>query len=381
MEKENIDNVVDTSQVATDSQEEANPLVDKITIQELLKHPNADTLFIVSPYGDGVNWAIVKDGNFKVGQKAIWIDSVNDPLVPVSNPLFAHMASSAKADGYARVKAIKLRGFKSRGLIIPMDDEWESLSNSEIQAILKVKKWEDPTIYNHKGASIKNGISTSGPTNLLPTSKYDVDNLPKNWKFIKNGETVYLTEKIHGANGCYGWLNHRDSAEAEPTLGFHVRSRTLWKKEPGEDGKGDSLWWDAAKYHNLSEKLAPYPGIVVWGEVYGQVQDLKYGLDHAEFIVFDVWDSNAKRWYTWPEVVAFCNMIGVNHVPVVATMTWNTEKGIPKEIIELSEGQTLLNNAKHVREGIVLRWDGDMGQREVLKLVGTGYLMRKHQPE
>ena len=383
MEKENISvEVADMNSVASeDNQSEANPLVDKIVIQDILKHPNADTLLIVSPYGDGVNWAIIKDGHFEVGQKAIWIDSVNDPLVPVANPMFAHMASSAKADGYARVKAIKLRGFKSRGLIIPMQNEWAELSNAEIQNILGIKKWEDPVLYSHKGGSIKNGLSIAGPNNLLPTTKYDVDNLPKNWKFIKNGETVYLTEKVHGANGCYGWLSHKTASDTGAKEEFFARSRTLWKKPPTEEGQSESLWWEAANYHNLPEKLQPYPGIVVWGEVYGQVQDLKYGLDHAEFIAFDVWDSNARRWYTWPEVVEFCKTIGINHVPVVATMTWNTERGIPKEIVELSEGKTLLNGANHVREGIVLRWDGDMGKREVLKLVGTGYLMRKHQPE
>jgi RNA ligase (TIGR02306 family) len=378
---------IENTEVEDDTLSESNPLLDIIVINEIIKHEGADTLSLISPYGDGVNWAIAKTGTFQVGQKAIWIDSVNDPLVPVSNPLFAHMAKSAKASGLARVKAMKLRGVKSRGLIIPFDAEWEGLTGNQIAKILGIEKYKDPAIYGFggSGGSFHTGNARSGPTHLLPTSKYDVEGLPKNWKMFKNGMKVVLTEKVHGANACFGYLPFEKQVSEDGTVSFKTeffaRSRTLWKRPPTEDGKNVSLWWDVAKYHDLETKLAPYPGIVLWGEAYGQVQDLKYNLDHAELIVFDVWDSNKNRWFTWNEVVEFCKTIGLNHVPVIAEVEWNSEKGIPKDIIDMSEGTTLLNEAKHVREGIVIRWDGDNGRRAILKLVGTGYLTRKSQPD
>jgi hypothetical protein len=52
---------------------------------------------------------------------------------------------------------------------------------------------------------------------------------------------------------------------------------------------------------------------------------------------------------------------------------------LSKEVISLSDGPTLLNNAGHTREGIVIRYDrppGDPFERVILKLVGNDYLTR-----
>jgi len=52
---------------------------------------------------------------------------------------------------------------------------------------------------------------------------------------------------------------------------------------------------------------------------------------------------------------------------------------LSKEVISLSDGPTLLNNAGHTREGIVIRYDrppGDPYERVILKLVGNDYLTR-----
>jgi len=85
---------------------DANPLAEVVTIQKVIKHPNADLLDLVSPDGSGVNFAVVKKGQFSEGDQGIWIDSVNDPMVPVSHPYFAHMQKMAKSDGYARIKTV-----------------------------------------------------------------------------------------------------------------------------------------------------------------------------------------------------------------------------------------------------------------------------------
>lgn len=218
---------------------DSNPLIEIITIDDVFKHPNADALDLVSPDGSNVNFAIVKRETFKKGDMALWLDSVNEPMVPVSNPLFAFLSKNAKSDGYAKIKAMKLRGIMSRGLIIPFDPEFTGKTNKEIAEILKIHKYEPKLGSNRPGGSFRSGFAVSGPTNLLPCVKYDVDSLNKNWKQIPNGTRIWVTEKIHGANSSYGWLDFNGE------LKFWVRSRTLLKKnqivEPLEVCGGMSL--------------------------------------------------------------------------------------------------------------------------------------------
>ena len=145
------------------------------------------------------------------------------------------------------------------------------------------------------------------------------------------------------------------------------------------------MWWDVAEKFNLKEKLKSKPGYLLYGEVYGQVQDLKYGVEEgAEFRAFDCWNSNSKTWLTFAELVNFCNELDIPMVPILSETTWNTEKGIPSEIISLSEGSSHIPGANHVREGIVIRGDYpieispglQLNEKISYKLVGTGYLTR-----
>lgn len=68
------------------------------------------------------------------------------------------------------------------------------------------------------------------------------------------GEPVRVIERIHGANG------HRCFVDGQMFTG----SRTEWKKE------------------------ASVPGLDVYGEVYGRVQDLRYGRPGVRILVFDL---------------------------------------------------------------------------------------------
>jgi len=377
MSEENFESLEETSF------SDANPLCEVIVVNGVYKHNNAHSLDLISPDGSNVNFAIASSGQFSTGDKALWLDSVNEPMVPVSNPLFAILAKNAK-NGYARIKAIRLRGEMSRGLLVSYDNAWDGLSNKEICDLLEIKKYV-PT-NNHisrSGGRFIPGDSCRGPHHLLGSQKYDVESLLRNWKSIPNGTDVYITEKIHGANASYGWL------EFEGKLDFWARSRTLFKKRP-EPGNYGGLWWDTAIRESLEEKLKPYPGIVLLGEVFGQVQDLKYGISDSKFAAFECWDSNEKRYYSWPELVAFCNKINVKTVPLIAQIKWNSDGGVPSEIKDLAEGDSMWEGASNIREGFVLRatvestvTDYVSGNQKTIsknliyKMVGNSYLTRK----
>ena len=90
-----------------------------IEIKEVRPHDNAERLEIV-PIG---GWqAVVKKGQFKLGDRAIYIQP--DYTVPTARPEFAFLAKEGRSRH--RLKAIRLRGVLSYGLLIsvPEDTRW-----------------------------------------------------------------------------------------------------------------------------------------------------------------------------------------------------------------------------------------------------------------
>ena len=61
------------------------------------------------------------------------------------------------------------------------------------------------------------------PSELACLKKYDIDSMRRYKNVFQDGEPVMITEKIHGANARYCWLNDR----------LWSGSRTQWKRKAG----------------------------------------------------------------------------------------------------------------------------------------------------
>jgi RNA ligase (TIGR02306 family) len=89
-----------------------------IKVSEIRKHENADSLEIAQIGG----WTCcVRIGDFKVGDLAVFIEP--DTLVPVDQSEFSFLAADAK-EGKVRIKAKRLRGVPSFGLLIHARSSW-----------------------------------------------------------------------------------------------------------------------------------------------------------------------------------------------------------------------------------------------------------------
>src|SRR5258707_879624 len=82
-----------------------------VVLPKIGKHPNADTLDIVQV--EGGYPCIFKHGSFQPGDKAVYIPV--DSIVP-EHPAFAWL------EGHNRIKARRLRGIFSMGVLIPLKD-------------------------------------------------------------------------------------------------------------------------------------------------------------------------------------------------------------------------------------------------------------------
>lgn len=307
-------------------------------------HPNADTLSIT--YVHGGYPCIVRTGELKAGDKAVYIPV--DALLPTSNPRFAFLEKQAK-DGWARIKALRLRGIFSMGLLIPADPEWEV--GKDVRALLGVEKWEPPEPVAEEDDDLDPGI--------LPA--YDIEGLRRWPDILVPGEEVFLTEKVHGANGRAVWYEGR----------LHIGSRTRFKKPDR-----NNVWAVAARQNELEQKLKDCP-YALYFEVYGAVQDLRYGLGKGmvRLAVFDVLDWKARRWLGVDEAAEVVKSLGLPSVPALYRGPWS------HELASLAEGESTLSGAGNVREGFVVkpiqeRFDDRIG-RVILKLHGEGYLTRK----
>jgi RNA ligase (TIGR02306 family) len=313
-----------------------------VRLGQIEKHPNADTLGITKIYDYP---CIVKLGEFQSGDLVAYIPV--DAVVPTQDLRFAFLKD------HPRIKARKLRGYFSMGLIIKAEPDWKE--GDDVTQVLGIKKYESPQ-----------PLSTGGDNELDPghmPTYTDIEGLRRWPDVLKDGEEVVVLEKIHGANARY--LHHEGR--------LWVGSHNGIKKESEE-----SVWWRAARQYKLADKLAEYPGIAVYGEVYGYVQDLRYGAQKGQvsMICFDALDIKTRTYLDWMDFVDLMKRLDLPVVPIIHQGGWDKSK-----VQEWSNGKSLMPFVDHIREGFVVkpvkfRYDPQIS-RVILKRHGEDYLTRK----
>jgi len=137
-----------------------------------------------------------------------------------------------------------------------------------------------------------------------------------------------------------------------------------------------SFWWRVAEQYRLLDKLSQAPGVVFYGEVYGWVQDLRYGAKPGELYLafFDAYAPLHGGYLDYDYFSTLCKDLGLPTVPLLYDGPWDGR------LVDYAEGPTA-TAADNVREGFVVRpaqerFDDRIG-RVVLKYIGEGYLTRK----
>lgn len=318
--------------------------VEVAPVLNIQKHPNADTLSIAEVLGNPV---IIRTGEYTDGELAVYVPV--DAIVPSDDPRWAFLS------GNWRIKAKKLRGVYSQGILTKADPSWAT--GQDVRAELRIEK-HDP------GAKLELSMRTNDESQPGWFHLYtDIEGYRKHKTTLVLGEEVVLTEKIHGANARYCFRDGR----------LWVGSRTRCKLEDPR-----CMWWAAARRAGLDEKLRSAEGITFYGEVYGQVQDLKYGAGQGDvfFRAFDAMDTRTGKYLDHGTFAALAETLGIECVPELYRGPWDVEVCAP-----LRNGQSTMPGAGHMREGFVVkpmveRWEHRLG-RVILKFVGEDYLLRK----
>lgn len=318
--------------------------IEVVKIGKVEEHPNADRLEIT--YVHGGYPCLIGKGELKEGDLAVYIPV--DSVVPSDDPRFAFL------DGHWRIKARKLRGIFSMGLIIPAEPGWEE--GQDVREALRIEKYEPPL-----PSALKSGDCEADPGYMI---YYDIEGLRRYPDVLIPGEEVVITEKLHGTNARY--LDRDDR--------LWCAEHRMYKKESDSDS-----WWRVARQYNLAEELKKIPNIGVYGEIFGLVQKgYPYGADVENPLalrMFEALDTIERKWLCWDEVERISDLIGVPTVPVLYRGPW------APELVELAEGPSTMPGAENIREGIVIRpvehrFDPRVG-RVIFKLHGEGYLLGK----
>jgi len=181
----------------------------------------------------------------------------------------------------------------------------------------------------------------------------------KNHNFLANGVVV------HNSNSRYCYAKDKDGQWTQ-----FCGSRTNWM---AEDEK--NIWWMALRQcPAIGEWCRAHPEQILYGEVFGQVQSLKYGARPNDifFAAFAVLDKS--RWLDFDDAYGSVKAVpGLNWVPLLYRGPFDGAK-----LFELAEGDSTWPGANHMREGCVVlpikeRTDPELG-RVQLKLVSNRYL-------
>jgi RNA ligase (TIGR02306 family) len=379
-----------------------------VRIEKVEKHRDADALDVCTVLGDYP--VITKRNEYQVGDLAGYIPI--DSIVPDTDnfhflcPLLKEKYEEMEGDNvvtkerilgpkypvgsvpekYRRIKAKRIRGTYSQGMLVacpsPEDypgqgrgkggDQWGSLiqvkPGDSLVDILGLKKWEEEEEENLPGLKKTRGTNAEKAPQGWAIPHYDIDGIRKYVECLGDNEEVVLTEKIHGSNAGFSYDGTR----------LWVKSRNYYKKMDEDD-----MWWDIALRYDLEKKLAQKPGLVFFGEVYGQVKGFRYDTVIAEGRLmtkvrfFDVFNTKTMRYLDYDDRVKVITELGLDPVPELYRGVWKGKE----EMYPFAEGLTTLGG-KHIREGWVLntateRYEPRLDSRMQVKLVGEAYNLQK----
>ena len=309
------------------------------TIKEVSPADNSDNLDRV--IFEEIGWnAIAKRGVHLPGEVVFFIPP--ESVLPLE---LSEALGVTKYLSKGRVKAVKLRGNRSEGLIVD-----KSIAEVYLDNILQ---WEDPPTIHMSGEQLPNAEI---PILAFPEF-VKIPNLLNEPDILRDGESVWLSEKIHGTNTRFGV--HPHPGTGEPTL--YVGSHKVVLRQTEQN-----VYWQAVMKH-IKTELLPV-GITFYGEIYGKgIQDLHYDAN-LELKVFGACENG--NYVCVGRLKELCVRYDI---PMVDFS--------PVEFCGLEQARTWADlpsnmTQSHVREGVVILADDTNGAYRAAKVIGMSYLTR-----
>ena len=386
------------------------------TLKELHKHSNADRLQCSTVFGNNV----IVSMDYQVGQRVVYFPTdgqLNEEFARENNLLRLKDEFGNNVGGYLdsakrNIKALKLRGEQSDGLVLPIE------VLSKYTDVTQLKDGDAITVLNGVEICQKYIPKVQGRRNPNPNSKskkskkmtsekisypyfaehVDTAQLAYNLNAFRPGDTCYITLKMHGTSARTSnaiELTTKRKPRFLRKLGFHDKESKRYKIISGSrrcvlksyDGGyyGSNAFRE--KYHNLFAEKLP-KGMEVFYEIvgyvhddvpimgrcknslvqdkefrrqYGDVTTFSYGCDvgENECYVYRMTMTNEDGYTVelpWEQVEVECEKMGVKCVPTFDKFTFTTTDDLMARVEQYYEGPDPIGKT-HIREGVVVRID------------------------
>jgi len=364
--------------------ENDNLLVEICNIKSIETHPNANLLDVATIKG----WSVViQKGTFKNGELVLYIPP--DAILPESLHTFIgvtqYCAELPSNEGNRptsrRVKAVRLRGVPSYGVVVSLDTLHNYLNSVKYKGkynyeegtnykdVLDITKWEPPVNINEGDEQREH------PDFHNYTKIQRWQNFPG---VFEEGDSVVVTEKIHGQSIRLGLIKGDNYSSENIIYQFVAGSHRVRRKEFNKQGDKSLYWqpfeWCPKLKQMLYELWEEYQQpIITFGELYGKgIQKLTYDSPNEQkFLAFDI--SIGGKYIDYKKYGIF-RKYEVSHVPILYSGSYSEQI-----IKDLTNGPTLLGSTNKFkgREGIVITDAHEQEHiygRKILKSVSVDYL-------
>lgn len=392
-----------------------------VELKSITPHPNADRLNIAHVFG--MNVIVGKD--LQVGDVAAYFPSdgqLSFEFAEFNNLLRKKDENGKDIGGYMdpnkrNVKAIRLRGEQSDGLIIAIEkvaeftglkaeslmagDTFTTLNGKEI--CKKYIPYRKPIANNQAESLRRSNLQTKYP---LFKEHGDTKHLVYNMEQFKAGDLLTVTLKLHGTSHRIAntLINEKVSlldriknvfTRQKPTNKYEIISgsrrvildsnaragyygdnsfRDEWTQFfDGKLHKGETVYGEIVGWYGDDESQTIMPSCdngklkdKEFVKKYGKQTTFSYGCDNGEsdFYVYRMTMTNEDgQVVEYPTELAQirCEQMGVKHAPVMYKMIIGddiNEVGFKDELLstftQMSEGEDLID-PRHIREGIIVR--------------------------
>ena len=389
-----------------------------VELKSLREHSNADRLLCTEVFGNNV---IVSKDYYK-GQKCIFFPTdgkIGLEFAEKNNLVRKKDENGNNIGGYLdpdkrNVTALKLRGEKSEGLLLPIE------SLQDFTDINDLKVGDTITVLNgiticEKYIPRRNQRSNSNYNSNKKKNKkeskekvsypffeehVDTAQLAYNMNAFKPGDTIYLTRKLHGTSARTSFsikttrkspniikkiLHIKPKIKEEWELVSGTRRTVLKDYDGGYYGtnqfrrqyhdffkdklpKGFEVFYEIVGYIDGTE--TPIMGKCsnklvkdkAFEKMYGKETVFNYGCEvgHSDFYVYRITHTSDDGVITevpWEVVKIWCERWGCKHVPELEKFLYTTWEDLNNRANQYLDQPESLANGSHVCEGVVARID------------------------
>ena len=384
------------------------------TLKEIRKHSNADRLNCATVFGNNVIVSL----DYYAGQRVVYFPvdgQLSEEFATENNLVRVKDENGNNVGGYLdpgkrNITALKLRGEKSDGLVLPIEvlskyTDIEKLHDGDQIAILNgveiCRKYIPKTQQRSRSYSDNGNKKKRKQTAEYPqfVEHSDTAQLAFNQQAFREGDTCYITLKMHGT-----------SARTANTIEVKKKNRNRFLKMLGFKDKEKRQYhtvsgtrrvvltaFDTPGYHGNNKFREPYhrffseklpKGVEVFYEIVGWVDEEKtimgrcknsmikdkaftktygdetifsYGCDQGtnDCYVYRMTMTNPDGDVVeipWENVQVLCEKMGAKCVPTFDKFLFTTWEDLMERVEKFYDGADPIGKT-HVREGVVVRID------------------------